>query len=86
MQVQLDQAAVDISAAEDQLVKIGRTLPSKATVEQVKECVTRVHHDQIVTALGEDLETRATILAAEQLAAEIRVSVTILTLTVTILS
>ncbi len=66
-------AAANIVAIDASIADINEALVTKATVREVRECVTRRHYEQAVAALGADLDTRSTQQYADQLRDQLRV-------------
>lgn len=72
-QEQLDQAVARITAIDSSMLGVERELDNKATVTDVRQCVTRIHYEQAVTALGQDLATKTPVTVSDDLREKLKV-------------
>ena len=67
------EADARIGALQASTAALGSELATKATVQAVRECVTRRHYEQAVAALGSELERRAPQTSVNSLDSQLQV-------------
>eukprot|EP01034_Spumella_vulgaris_P026732 gene26732-33356_t len=71
-QEQLREAEETLVSNGTALIDIRGTLSTRASVQDVRSCVTRIHHDEAMMAFGKDLDRKAPVTVAEQLLEQVQ--------------